>query len=680
MKIVNLLKSLLIGFFLIIINTGCVHDDDYGTASIVCQDLTPTTTISQLKAMYTGTTKQITNDLVLVGYVSSSDETGNIYKTLYIQDAPENPTQGLTVSVDAADLYTKFPVGAKVYIKLKGLYLGQYGGVIQLGDLGVDELGTSEFGRIPNVKIDGTIIKSCEPIKTIVPKEITINEFNDNLIGALIKVKDVEFARGIRCTTYGLPEVTVNKLVIGEGFDYSKPRTDASNKGKSFLLRNSGFATFYNQNLPIGNGGLIGILSKYSSDYQVYIRNTDDTKEMTGVRKDGVTKDCSYLPTDNSSVKEIKSLLSGSFTEITSDKNITVTVTANDESNNFYKYIYVEDETGGMRLKLNTTDLYKYQMFTVGRQITIACKGLYVGKSNGEIQLGSIYNGSFGNIEDYEIFNYVFDNKINKVVTPKTVNINSITDDEVGRLVKFENVEFIEGDYGMEFAGGSDTNRTLKDCANNKIIVRTSSFASFKSNLTPSGNGTLTGILNIFNGTYQVWLRHPLELDMKGERCDGTPIFSDNFSSGLGNWTSESVIGAQTWTTSNQGTGTNYYAVMNGFSGSAKENEDWLISKPITLSGYSTYSLSFDSDVRFNGNVLEVYITENYTNNPSTTTWTKLNATFDTNSGVFGFVNSGNVDLTSYAGKSIRIAYKYTSTNSAAATWEVDNVSVKGKK
>ena len=77
---------------------------------------------------------------------------------------------------------------------------------------------------------------------------------------------------------------------------------------------------------------------------------------------------------------------------------------------------------------------------------------------------------------------------------------------------------------------------------------------------------------------------------------------------------------------------------------------------------------------------MEVYITENYTNNPSTTTWTKLNATLDTNSGAFGFANSGNIDLSSYSGKKVRLAYKYTSTNSAASTWEVDNVKIKGRK
>lgn len=250
MKIVNLIKSILFAFVLLVVNTGCVHDDSYSNAPIVCVDLKANTTIAQLKAMYNGSAAmEIKDDLILEGYVSSSDETGNIYKTLYIQDAPENPTQGLTISVDATDMYTKFPVGAKVYVKLKGLYLGQYGGVIQLGKTSVNELGLESFGRIPNAYVDAAIIKSCDPIKKIVPKEIFINEFNDSMVGILIKVKNVEFAKGVRCSTYALEGTTVNKMLVACGYDYTKPSSDNSNSGKYALVRNSGYATFYNQYL-----------------------------------------------------------------------------------------------------------------------------------------------------------------------------------------------------------------------------------------------------------------------------------------------------------------------------------------------------------------------------------------------------------------------------------------------
>ena len=83
--------------------------------------------------------------------------------------------------------------------------------------------------------------------------------------------------------------------------------------------------------------------------------------------------------------------------------------------------------------------------------------------------------------------------------------------------------------------------------------------------------------------------------------------------------------------------------------------------------------------MRYNGTALKAFVTDNYSGNPSTTTWTELSATFDTNSGAFGFVSSGNVSLNGFAGKKVRVAFKYVSTTSASNTWEIDNIKIKGK-
>jgi len=192
MKKIHLLKLFTLAFAVFAISVGCVHDDDYALPPIECNDFTDTKTISDIKALYTGSTTEITEDYVLEGYVVSSDETGNIYKTLYIQDAPENPTSALTVSVDASDMYTKFPVGSKIFIKVKGLYLGAYGGVIQLGGMTVDENGAAEFGRISSTNFENKFFKGCENYE-IKPVELSLSEVNDDLIGALVQLKDVEF-------------------------------------------------------------------------------------------------------------------------------------------------------------------------------------------------------------------------------------------------------------------------------------------------------------------------------------------------------------------------------------------------------------------------------------------------------------------------------------------------------
>jgi hypothetical protein len=44
------------------------------------------------------------------------------------------------------------------------------------------------------------------------------------------------------------------------------------------------------------------------------------------------------------------------------------------------------------------------------------------------------------------------------------------------------------------------------------------------------------------------------------------------------------------------------------------------------------------------------------------------------------FVNSGKLDISNFAGKNVVVAFKYTSTDTASATWELDNVKVRGRK
>lgn len=195
-----------------------------------------------------------------------------------------------------------------------------------------------------------------------------------------------------------------------------------------------------------------------------------------------------------------------------------------------------------------------------------------------------------------------------------------------------------------------------------------------------AGNYTNQPITNIVNPYFQ--LNH-----YQFDNIQSRSFFSKYFLTTLLNepfnnftdngWTTYSVSGSQVWTIGNFGNPAPD-ASMNGFGG---VNEDWLISKNINLtSGYTSASFSFQSDGRYTGNPLEVYITTNaYINGqaPNTVAWTKLNAIFDTNMASFGeFASSGNIDLTAYLGNNVRIAFKYTNDQSTASAWEIDNLKV----
>lgn len=673
--------------------TACVHDDKYDDPVLQdyqCKDLTATMTIADVKLLHTNMRYVFPENstAVMEGYVSSTDESGNIYKTIYIQDSPVNPTQGFVISVDAVSTYTKFPQGSKIYIELKGLALGTYGGLVQLGieDANAVAQGVDAVSRIPEKLVPQRIFRSCSVREEIVPKVLKISEMADNqaLLGALIKVEDAEFSKNVLCSVYAPEGFTVDRQ-IGQGW-----KTSTNNYSNTAVVRNSGFAAFANQLLPAGNGDFVGIFSKFNTTYQMYINKQADLADMkTFPRLDGIASNpCVIDPSAYTAktVAEVKQLFTSGLTQINGNFLLKAKVTANDETGNLFKYIYVEDATGGIRVNINKTNLYQDARFKVGKELYIKLNGLYVGNVNGELQIGQPFNNNVGQIAEADVYKHFFDS--NMPATPVTATekkINQFTLADVGKWVKIKDVEFVDGDLGLPYASGGVTNRTLKDCSGNTILLRTSNFANFAGAEVDGGNGDVYGILSVFNGTYQLWIPKQVHADFDNPRCDGsqppTTIFFEGFQTSLtSNFTAYDILGPQqVWTRSNQGTGTNYYAVMNG---GTTANEDWLVSSEINLTGFNGYSFSFDSDGRANtpGNPLEVYITENFSGNPSTTTWTKINAPIDTALGGFAFFNSGKINIDSYANKKIRIAFKYTNTATASTTWEVDNLKVSGSK
>ena len=99
---------------------SCVKDSNFSTPNVACieQTLTVTNTLGQIKDMYAFGGTQFETDIVIEGYVVSSDQSGNIYKSLSIQNQPENPTSAIKIAIDQTDIYTKYEVGRKILLEI----------------------------------------------------------------------------------------------------------------------------------------------------------------------------------------------------------------------------------------------------------------------------------------------------------------------------------------------------------------------------------------------------------------------------------------------------------------------------------------------------------------------------------------------------------------------------------
>ncbi|OCA69592.1 hypothetical protein BBI01_15790 [Chryseobacterium artocarpi] len=728
-----ILKYIFITAATLLLTVGCVQDDNYDEPNLegyqCVQDFQANVTLSELKKKFAEnnpgkaayvfpedkTPNDSSDDLYIQGYVTSTDETGNIYKTIYIQDALENPTHGFTISVDLVSSYTRFPQGSKIYVKLNGLAVGTYGNVVQLGVRTGSESGVNAVSRIPEKAVPNIIFRSCTTRGEIKPLIKTLAELatNEDLIGCLVQLPEVEFDSRSLCSNFAPNGQTVDRG-IGEKFNASTKKYTST-----AVIRNSGYASFANQTLPAGKGKMTGVYSKFNSTTQLYINKVADL-DMEGVSADGIdhhfprldllpNNPCKF--SDNGltakTVVDVKQLAaglaSGGLVQITGDFYVKGQVTANDESANLFKYLYIEDATGGIKVNINKADLYLDSRFKLGKDLMIKLKGLYIRNVNGELQLGSNDSSStIGyRIKEEDIYQYLYDSNApaRPVVATEKI-ISQLTMADVGRWIKIKDVEFINGDLGRTYAEGTNTsNRTLEDCFGNKIDLRTSGKATFGIKTAGAievagGKGDIYAVLSVYNNSYQLWITQLTDVRFNNPtRCDGsvyTPlpvIYSDSFGAGGfgADWTTVNKIGPnQFWQSINQGgNGSNYYAYMNGNAGGANNNfanEDWLISKAVSLVGKSKASVTFTSDVRYSGNAIQIFATDNYTGDVDTTTWTPLQATLDTNTSAFGdWVFSGNIDLSAFIGKNVRIAFKYTSTTSAAATWQIDEFKIKGE-
>ena len=170
------------------------------------QTLEVTHTIAQLAAMYeVGKPWVIDKDIVIGGKVSTNDQPGNFYKSLYIEDG----TAGMEIKIGRNGLYNEYKPGQTIYVKCKGLTLGMYGfkdgsyggmGMVQVGY--EDPTGEYETSYLEHpVLVERHIVKGPygDPVE---PVEIGVSQLPDanecqktnKYLGTLVKLNDLRYA------------------------------------------------------------------------------------------------------------------------------------------------------------------------------------------------------------------------------------------------------------------------------------------------------------------------------------------------------------------------------------------------------------------------------------------------------------------------------------------------------
>ncbi len=268
----SFLKLLL--FIFLILSSSCVQTDDFDIPKIDIKepDIVANTTINAIKKASDQSGDKIftfnTDDAsIFEAFVISSDESGNFYKLLIVQDKPENPTSGIEVLIDLKTYYTKFNIGRKVYIKMAGMSIINENGKYKIGFL-----DRNEVSEIPESLIDNFIIRSSIS-QEITPKQLQFSEFSKNNLNTYIQIQNIQFQYD-----------EIGKTIAGEPYDkYSAERKLIQCDNQiTTTLSTSTYAKFKSYIIPENKGFLNAVFTMdYYAEKYVLVLNDLLTFDFT---------------------------------------------------------------------------------------------------------------------------------------------------------------------------------------------------------------------------------------------------------------------------------------------------------------------------------------------------------------------------------------------------------------
>ena len=228
------------------------------------------------------------------------------------------------------------------------------------------------------------------------------------------------------------------------------------------------------------------------------------------------------------SIKQLKRLhLTGAVEPIQKEWMLQAVVVANDEYDNWYKSLVIQDSTGGIMLLLDGQNLF--QDYPVGTLIRLRLKDLLLSDYRRMIQLVGAVDSSSGSLVTGGISLPLFKQHIqilqdNYPIVPLQIQFKNLHDSLQGRLIQISNIEFSATDTAQTFADKKNklgASRALKFCSGGTIYLRTSGYADFAGGAIPNGNGSILGVYSVFNTEKQLLIRHPDDILFTNPRCSG---------------------------------------------------------------------------------------------------------------------------------------------------------------
>jgi len=613
--------------------TSCLDNDFDEALAPDLPGVHANTSIAELISRHTigGDDQLIEEDIIIGGVVTANDRSGNFFKSIVIQDG----SGGITVRLNSVGLYNTYPVGRQVSVRCRGLYLGDYNGLMQLnGSAGeeIEELLIEEHLFVG---------ERDQPIDTAF---VTIDALENNLVNTLVHLDNVQFSRA----------------------DSEQPYADAANRqslnrtiedcnGNSVIIRSSGYADFASELTPAGSGSVTAILSAFGDTKQLIIRDLNDVNMTSERCASGVTGN--EIPV---SLAELRSLFQSGADRAPADRKISgVVISDKDNGNIAERSLILQDESGGMVLRFSDP-----HSFSLGEAIEVIVSGRELSEYNGLLQINDIDPGRANS------------QGAGTLPEPRRATVAEV----LSNLESWEST--LVALEGVTLSGKAvyEGNLTVSD-ATGAIAMFTRTDASFANESVPSGALDLVAIVSQFNDP-QVALRN-ID-DVSGGSAGQNPfLLNESFSgqtddqdAALEGWVNMALEGARRWQAKEfRG---NVYVQATAYQDESPAMEAWLITPSIDLNEAST--LSFDSFQAFyQHDGLTVWIATDFNGeDPKAANWTQLDCKL-AGSGQenYSWTPSGDIDLSAFSGTG-HIAFRYEGDSAQNTTsYAVDNVQVR---
>lgn len=408
--------------------------------------------------------RTLNDDIVVSGIVVMDDRSGNYYKKIAIQDE----TGGIEINLDQNNIYNDYPVGRKVYLKCKGLTLGNNGGTPQIG-YGLDE--RNYIQPIPFLQAEDFLVKANFPNRIVIDTfdfdDLYDVDENRSNLNKLVAIRNVEFSDGGSGYTFALPNSTTNRTLRGCG---------AINRGTDLVVRTSNYARFQGAELPGGLGVIVGLYTKFGNTAQIILRDLEDVK-LGG-------PECN-TDVPSTTIQDLRSMYSGSSSPLSNLMISGVVISDRVNLNVQSRNLVIQQGGSGIMIRFTAN-----HSFNLGDSVDIVLDGSALEEYQGTLQVN---NAQVSNASRRGIGTII-------PMPISLTDLNANFETYESTLVVISNVSFPAG----TFSG----NKTITDGSGASIVLYTASGAAFASQTMPQTASALVGIVGQFGSTRQLQLRN----------------------------------------------------------------------------------------------------------------------------------------------------------------------------